>query len=177
MIRFSSFIKEERQYKSVTTLDDIESGVFNGKDGIEKSISLVEMYLEKNKNKIPEEKYTKIKSLCYRTKDLYSSIPLGILNRVAINDTIKGYIKSYDDKHIRVGSKIANPTQHVIELNSEVIQKINQEIIHSVRQDTRLNREKEKNELVKFFRTNSGTLIKMYELYNLFLDVKDAINE
>jgi len=176
MIKFSNYLKEEKQVY-VPSLDDIERSVFSGKFGVDKSISLISEYLDRNKTKISDAKYVKIKNLLYNVKVLNRDIPSGILNRIAISDTIGEHIRKYDSQVLTANKKIPNVSNHVINLNDFIVQRINREIIHSVRQDTRINREKEKNEVIKFFRSNLNTLVKMYELYNTLIDIKDALNE
>ena len=52
----------------------------------------------------------------------------------------------------------------------------NKRILDAKEPSTRRNREYEKNEVVKFFHNNYNSLVALFELYNLFHDIKQEIN-
>jgi len=97
------------------------------------------------------------------------------LNRIAANDTILMQIKTFNNTKVRAGEHINDTSKHVQELMKWVEDRLNKEIIAAKKEDTRLKRQAEKNEIMRFYRNNAGELKNIFDLMNLLVDSKNMI--
>ena len=103
---------------------------------------------------------------------LFQSINPMTLNRIAASETIMTQIKTFNNSKIRAGEKIKNTTQHTNELIRSIETKLNANVLDAKKADTKAKREKEKNELMRFYRGNAQELKKVFDLMNLVVDAK-----
>lgn len=97
------------------------------------------------------------------------------LNRIATNETILMQIKTFNNTKVRAGEHIRDTVKHTQELIRWVEDRLNKEILAAKKQDTKLKRQAEKNELMRFYRNNSAELIKIFNLMNDIVDSKNMI--
>ena len=112
---------------------------------------------------------TTILSLAGRT---FQSISSMTLNRIASNDVIKTYIKTFNNAKVRQGAKITNTNQHTLELIRWVEAKLNKDIADVKKEETKRKRIAAKTELMRFFRQNAAQLRSIFDLQNLLVDAK-----
>lgn len=97
------------------------------------------------------------------------------LNRIASSDTILTYIKTFNNTKVRSGEHILDTVKHTNELIRWIEDKFNKEIIAAKKEETRLKRQAEKNEMVRFFKSNALELKKIFDLQNDLVDAKNMI--
>jgi len=112
---------------------------------------------------------TTILSMAGRT---FQSISSMTLNRIASNDVIKTYIKTFNNAKVRQGAKITNTNQHTLELIRWVEAKLNKDIADVKKEETKRKRIAAKTELMRFFRQNAAQLRSIFDLQNLLVDAK-----
>ena len=112
---------------------------------------------------------TTILSIAGRT---FQSISAMTLNRIATNEVIKTYIKTFNNAKVREGKKISNTNQHTLELIRWVEAKLNKDITDVKKEETRRKRIAAKTELMRFFRQNAAQLRFIFDLQNLLVDAK-----
>jgi hypothetical protein len=112
---------------------------------------------------------TTILSIAGRT---FQSISSMTLNRIASNDVIKTYIKTFNNAKVRQGAKIKNTNQHTLELIRWVEAKLNKDIADVKKEETKRKRIAAKTELMRFFRQNAAQLRSIFDLQNLLVDAK-----
>ena len=112
---------------------------------------------------------TTILSMAGRT---FQSINSMVLNRVASNDVIKTYVKTFNNAKVRQGAKITNTNQHTLELIRRVEAKLNKDIADVKKEEAKRKRIQAKTEIMRFFRQNAGQLRSIFDLQNLLVDVK-----
>mgnify|MGYP001237867479 CR=1 FL=1 len=112
---------------------------------------------------------TTILSMAGRT---FQSINSMVLNRVASNDVIKTYIKTFNNAKVRQGAKITNTNQHTLELIRWVEAKLNKDIADVKKEEAKRKRIQAKTEIMRFFRQNAGQLRSIFDLQNLLVDAK-----
>ena len=95
-----------------------------------------------------------------------------VLNRLSLNDKILMEIKTFNNKSVRAGQKIRNTSVHTINLIRYVEDKLNKEILKAKRADTKRKRQKEKNEMMRFFRSSAMQLVQIFNLMNQIVDAK-----
>jgi len=112
---------------------------------------------------------TTILSLAGRT---FQTIPALTLNRIASNDTILEYIKTFNNTKVREGKKITDTRAHTLELIRFVEAKLNKEIASVKREETKRKKAAEKTEIMRFFRSSAMNLKTIFDLQNLLVDAK-----
>ncbi len=112
---------------------------------------------------------TTILSLAGRT---FQSISSMTLNRIASNEIIKTYIKTFNNAKVREGKKISNTNQHTLELIRWVEAKLNKDIADVKKEETKRKRIAAKTEIMRFFRQNAAQLRAIFDLQNFLVDAK-----
>jgi hypothetical protein len=112
---------------------------------------------------------TTILSLAGRT---FQSISPMTLNRIATNDTIKTYIKTFNNTKVREGKKVTNTSQHTLELIRYVEAQLNKDIAKVKRDEAKRKYITIKTDIMRFFRQNASQLKIIFDLQNLLIDAK-----
>jgi hypothetical protein len=94
------------------------------------------------------------------------------LNKIAASDVFNTQIKTFNNTKVREGQKITNTTAHVNELIRYIETKMNKAILDAKQEQTKQKRLQEKNEVMRFYRTNSVQLKNIFDLMNLIVDAK-----
>ena len=106
---------------------------------------------------------------------IFSRINSGPLNRIAASEVLQIQIKTFHNSKIRTGQKITDTIKYTEELIKWVEDKLNKEILSAKKKDTKEKRMLEKNELIRFYRSNKNELIAIFNLQNLLVDAKNMI--
>jgi hypothetical protein len=119
-----------------------------------------------------EEETAAITSILSNAGRVFNSIPALTLNRIAASDVFLTQIKTFNNTKVREGKKIADTRIHTQELINWVEAKLNKEILAAKKEDTKQKRIKEKNEVMRFYRSNAIQLKQTFDLMNLIVDAK-----
>lgn len=115
---------------------------------------------------------TSILSQAGRTLQTINSLNL---NRIAANDTILTYIKTFNNTKVREGQAIKNTKEHTAELLRWVEAKLNKNISDAKLEKTKQKYIKEKTEIMRFFRAAVPDFKNIFDLMNLIVDAKNMI--
>ena len=119
-----------------------------------------------------EEETAAITSILSNAGRVFQSIPALTLNRIAASDVFLTQIKTFNNTKVREGKKISDTRIHTQELINSVEAKLNKEILAAKKEDTKQTRIKEKNEIMRFYRSNAIQLKMIFDLMNLIVDAK-----
>ena len=97
------------------------------------------------------------------------------INRISSSDTVREYIKTFNNTKVREGQKITNTTAHVRELIKWVEEKLNKDIVSAKMEKTKRDKTMIKNEIMRTIRGSSNDLIKMFDMQNGMVDAKNMI--
>lgn len=97
------------------------------------------------------------------------------LNRIAASDMIKDQIKTFNNTKVRSGEPIKDTMRHVRELILWVEDRQNKEILAAKKEDTKRKRQLEKNELMRFYRTNAMELKGILDIQNGIIEAKTMV--
>lgn len=97
------------------------------------------------------------------------------LNRIAASDIIKTQIKTFNNTKVRSGEPIKDTMKHVRELILWVEDRLNKEIISAKMAETKRKRQLEKNELMRFYRTNAMELKNIFDIQNGIIEAKTMV--
>jgi len=118
------------------------------------------------------EETAAITSILSNAGRVFQSIPALTLNRIAASDVFLTQIKTFNNTKVREGKKIADTRVHTQELINYVEAKLNKEILAAKKEDTKQKRIKEKNEVMRFYRSNAIQLKQIFDLMNLIVEAK-----
>jgi hypothetical protein len=122
------------------------------------------------------EKETKeITAILSQAGSLFQRTSSMTLNRIATSEIFNVQIKTYNNTKVRSGEHIKDTTEHAKGLLKWVEDKLNKEIIAAKREDTKLKRQAEKNEIMRFYRSNFAELVKIFDIMNMIVDSKNII--
>ena len=119
-----------------------------------------------------EEETATITSILSNAGRVFQTIPALTLNRIAASDVFLTQIKTFNNTKVREGKKIADTRIHTQELINWVEAKLNKEVLAAKKEDTKQKRIKEKNEVMRFYRSNAIQLKMIFDLMNLIVDAK-----
>lgn len=118
------------------------------------------------------------KQITYKLSDagrLFQSINPMTLNRIAASDVILTQIKTFNNTKVRAGESIKDTKLHTLQLIKYVEDKLNKEILAAKKEETKRKRQTEKNEIMRFYRSNAGELKKIFDLQNDIVESKNMI--
>jgi hypothetical protein len=104
--------------------------------------------------------------------NLFRSISARTLNEIATNDTYKVQIKAWNNSKVREGQTISDTSAHVQGLILSIEEKLNKHVLEAKKEETRLNRLKEKTVVLNWYKSNRVELKKIFDLQNLINDAK-----
>jgi hypothetical protein len=84
-------------------------------------------------------------------------------------------IKTFNNTKVREGQEIRDTAKHVAELQRWAEDKYNKNILSAKKEDTKKKRIAEKNEMMRFYRTNAVQLRLIFDLMNLIVQAKNQI--
>jgi hypothetical protein len=119
-----------------------------------------------------ERETAQITNLLSNAGRTFQSINSLVLNRIASSETILMQIKTFNNTKVREGQKITNTTTHVNQLTKWVEDRLNAEILKAKMEQTKKKKQTEKNEVMRFYRTNAIQLKLIFDLMNLIVDAK-----
>jgi hypothetical protein len=119
-----------------------------------------------------QEETAAITSILSNAGRLFNTIPALTLNRIAASEVFLTQIKTFNNTKVREGKKIADTRIHTQELLNWVEAKLNKEILAAKKEETKQKRIKEKNEVMRFYRSNAIQLKLIFDLMNLIVDAK-----
>lgn len=122
-----------------------------------------------------EEETKQITNILSHAGRLFQTINPMVLNRLAVSDTLKTYIKTFYNTKVRAGEHVNDTTKHTLELIKWIEDRLNKEIMSAKKNETKQKRQTEKNEVMRFFRNNAGELKKIFDLQNDIIDSKNMI--
>lgn len=122
-----------------------------------------------------ETETDQINKLLSQAGSLFRTISAKTLNQIAISDTYKIQIKSWNNMKVREGKQITNTATHTRDMINHIEQSLNQNIIDAKKNDTKLRRTKEKNIIISFYKNNRNELKKIFDLQNIIVDIKSLI--
>ena len=97
------------------------------------------------------------------------------IGRISNSDTIREYIKTFNNTKVREGQKITNTAAHTRELLKWVEEKLNKDIVSAKMEKTKRDRTTIKNEIMRTLRGSAADLTKIFDMQNGMVDAKNMI--
>ena len=97
------------------------------------------------------------------------------IGRISGNDTIREYIKTFNNTKVREGQKITNTAAHTRELLKWVEEKLNKDIVSAKMEKTKRDKTMIKNEIMRTLRGSANDLKNIFDIQNGMVDAKNMI--
>jgi hypothetical protein len=97
------------------------------------------------------------------------------IGRISGNDTIREYIKTFNNTKVREGQKITNTAAHTRELLKWVETKLNDNIISAKMEKTKREKTMIKNEIMRTLRGAANDLKNIFDIQNGMVDAKSMV--
>jgi len=111
----------------------------------------------------------------FEAQRILSQINSLTLNRISTSETFLIQIKTFNNTKVREGQEIKNTTQHTGDLIKWVEDRQNKEILAAKLEKTKTRKIAEKNEVLRFYRSNIAQLKLIFDLQNKLVDAKNMI--
>jgi hypothetical protein len=122
-----------------------------------------------------QDETKEITSILSEAGRTFQTIAPLVLNRIAASDAILMEIKTFNNTKVREGQEIKDTRKHVLELQKWAEDKYNKNILTAKKEDTKKKRITEKNEMMRFYRSNAVQLKLIFDLMNLIVQAKNKI--
>jgi hypothetical protein len=122
-----------------------------------------------------EKETREISTILSEAGRVFQTINPKVLNLISTVDKFNLYIKTFNNTKVREGEAITNTQQHTLELIRWIEAKLNKEVLDAKKEETKRKRITEKNEVVRFFRTNAAQLKMIFDLMNHIVAAKIKI--
>jgi hypothetical protein len=122
-----------------------------------------------------EKETQEISAILAEAGRVFQTINPKVLNLISTVEKFNLYIKTFNNTKVREGEAIKNTQQHTLELIRWVEAKLNKEVLDAKKEETKRKRITEKNEVVRFFRTNAAQLKSIFDLMNHIVAAKIKI--
>ena len=125
-----------------------------------------------NFNKVETKAITKVLSVAGKT---FRTLDSNVLTKITEDESIKILIKTYNNTKVRTGEKITNTRMHTAGLIAYIYDKLKAEVNKVKRAETKAVKQLVMDEKMKFFRSNSSQLVKIFDMQNLLVDAKEMV--
>ena len=122
-----------------------------------------------------ESETKKLNEILSNAGRVFNGINSLTLNKISAIDVYLNNIKTFNNTKVRSGEPIKDTNKHVLELIRWIEEKLNKEILAAKKEETKKKRITEKNEIIRFFRSNVAQLKLIFDLMNLIVDAKKMV--
>ena len=122
-----------------------------------------------------EEETKQINSILSTVGSLFKMTNALSINRISTSDSIREYIKTFNNTKVREGQKITNTATHTKELLNWVEKKLNDKIVEAKMEKTKREKTMIKNEIMRTLRGSANDLKNVFDMQNGMVDAKNMI--
>lgn len=120
--------------------------------------------------RLSKEENKRLTGILSQAGSLFRTIPASLLNQLSSNETYRVPIMTYMNQKVRAGQHMGpNFAKEVMDF---IATKYNKSINDAKRADTKANRRKEKDAVMRWFHNNQAGLRAIFQLQNLLIDAK-----
>jgi len=149
----------------------IRNGAKGSRETIERLGSQVEFLTKKSF--LNDTENILLKKKISEAERILNSISSLILNKISIVEKISSQIIEY----VKENKKISDSSKYTVSFIKWAESQMNKKILSAKRQDTKINRYREKSELIRFYRKNQTTLKHIFDFMNIIMEVEKQITQ
>ena len=125
-----------------------------------------------NFNKEETKKITSILSDAGKT---FRKLDSNVLSMISEDEEIKTLIKTFNNTKVRAGEKIKNTKMHTAGLIAYIYDNAKKDVDKVKRPQNKAIKQQNMDRKMKFFRSNSSKLVKIFDMQNLLVSAKNMI--
>ncbi len=125
-----------------------------------------------NFNKSETDSITKVLSIAGKT---FRTLDAGVLTMIAEDEDTQTLVKTYNNTKVRAGERITNTRKHTQGLIAYIYDKLKKDVDKVKRAQTKAVKQQTMDDKMKFFRSNSSQLVKIFDMQNYLVQAKDMI--
>ena len=125
-----------------------------------------------NFNKKETDAITKILSQAGKT---FRTLDSGVLTMIAEDEELKILVKTFNNTRVRAGERITNTRMHTKGLIEYIYDKKKKEVDKVKRPQNKAVKQQNMDRLMKYFRSNSTQMVRIFDMQNLLVQAKDMI--
>ena len=125
-----------------------------------------------NFNKAETDSITKVLSTAGKT---FRTLDAGVLTMIAEDEDTQTLVKTYNNTKVRAGERITNTRKHTQGLIAYIYDKLKKDVDKLKRPQNKAVKQQTMDDKMKFFRSNSSQLVKIFDMQNFLVQAKDMI--
>ena len=125
-----------------------------------------------NFNKKETDAITKILSQAGKT---FRTLDSGVLGMLSQDEELKILVKTFNNTKVRAGERITNTKMHTKGLIEYIYDKKKKEVDKVKRPQNKAVKQQNMDRLMKYFRSNSTQMVRIFDMQNLLVQAKDMI--
>ena len=125
-----------------------------------------------NFNKAETDSITKVLSTAGKT---FRTLDAGVLTMIAEDEDTQTLVKTYNNTKVRAGERITNTRKHTQGLIAYIYDKLKKDVDKVKRPQNKAVKQQTMDDKMKFFRSNSSQLVKIFDMQNFLVQAKDMI--
>ena len=125
-----------------------------------------------NFNKAETDSITKVLSTAGKT---FRTLDAGVLTMIAEDEDTQTLVKTYNNTKVRAGERITNTRKHTQGLIAYIYDKLKKDVDKVKRPQNKAIKQQTMDDKMKFFRSNSSQLVKIFDMQNFLVQAKDMI--
>ena len=125
-----------------------------------------------NFNKAETDSITKVLSTAGKT---FRTLDAGVLTMIAEDEDTQTLVKTYNNTKVRAGERITNTRKHTQGLIAYIYDKLKKDVDKLKRPQNKAVKQQTMDDKMKFFRSNSSQLVKIFDMQNYLVQAKDMI--
>ena len=125
-----------------------------------------------NFNKEETKKITSILSDAGKT---FRKLDSGILGMLSQDEELKILVKTYNNTKVRAGERITNTRMHTKGLIEYIYDKKKKDVDKIKRPQNKAVKQESMDRIMKYFRSNAGQLVRIFDMQNLLVSAKNMI--
>ena len=125
-----------------------------------------------NFNKEETKKITSILSDAGKT---FRKLDSNVLSMISEDEELKILVKTYNNTKVRAGEKITNTRMHTKGLIEYIYDKKKKDVDKIKRPQNKAVKQESMDRIMKYFRSNAGQLVRIFDMQNLLVSAKNMI--
>ena len=125
-----------------------------------------------NFNKEETKKITSILSDAGKT---FRTLKSDVLQMISEDEDTQTLVKTYNNTKVRAGERITNTRKHTQGLIAYIYDKLKKDVDKVKRPQNKAVKQQTMDDKMKFFRSNSSQLVKIFDMQNFLVQAKDMI--
>ena len=122
-----------------------------------------------------KEETKKITSILSQAGKTFRTLDAGILTMISEDEELKILVKTYNNTKVRAGERITNTRMHTKGLIEYIYDKKKKDVDKIKRPQNKAVKQESMDRIMKYFRSNAGQLVRIFDMQILLVSAKNMI--